>query len=157
MVMEKTAIIFIGIQASGKTTFYRQNFSSFRHINLDTLRTRERERKEIELCQGNGISYVVDNTNPTVEDRQRYIPAARQHGYKVIGYYFRASVRESAERNAKRDRVVPRIAIAGTSAKLQMPSYSEGFDEIYYVRIKDSSSDKSENFMFEIMPWQEEK
>ena len=153
--MEKTAVIFIGIQASGKTTFYRQNFSSFRHINLDTLHTRAKEQKEIEFCHAQGLSYTVDNTNPAMSDRQRYIPAAKQHGYKVIGYYFRSSVKESAERNAKRDRVVPRVAIAGTSAKLQMPSYSEGFDEIYYVKIIENPSDNVGNFKFDVQKWEE--
>lgn len=30
---------------------------------------------------------------------------------------------------------MPLAAIYGTNKKLQMPSYEEGFDEIYYVRI----------------------
>ena len=38
------AIIFTGIQASGKSTFFKQHFrSGFVHINLDTLHTRNKE------------------------------------------------------------------------------------------------------------------
>ena len=44
--MEKnTAIVFIGIQASGKSTFYREQFSRLVHINLDTLHTRNKENE----------------------------------------------------------------------------------------------------------------
>ena len=46
----KTAIIFIGIQACGKSTFYRERFSDIVHINLDTLRTRKKENKLLEEC-----------------------------------------------------------------------------------------------------------
>lgn len=42
---KKTAIIFIGIQAGGKSTFYREQFSELVHINLDTLKTRKKENK----------------------------------------------------------------------------------------------------------------
>lgn len=155
--MKKTAIILIGIQASGKTSFYRQHFSGLAHINLDTLHTRAKEQKAIEECHKNGLSYVVDNTNPAKEDRARYIPKAKFLGYRVIGYYFRSSVKESLERNSRRDRIVPVIAIAGTSAKLKFPSYSEGFDELYYVRMangKNYAEGKPEK-KFEILPYKE--
>ena len=42
--MEKYCVIFIGLQASGKTTFYRERFSDLPHVNLDTLHTRNKER-----------------------------------------------------------------------------------------------------------------
>ena len=42
---EKKAIIFIGLQASGKSTFYRQRLAKdYVHINLDTLHTRNKEK-----------------------------------------------------------------------------------------------------------------
>ena len=85
----KTAIIFIGIQACGKSTFYRERFSDIVHINLDTLRTRKKENKLLEECINNGHCFVVDNTNPKREDRVKYIIAACNAGYKIIGYYFR--------------------------------------------------------------------
>ena len=83
------AIIFTGIQASGKSTFFKQHFrSGFVHINLDTLHTRNKEAAILEQCLQNRASFVVDNTNPTADDRQRYIKAAREHGYRIEGYFF---------------------------------------------------------------------
>ena len=59
----KRAIIFIGIQASGKSTFYHNNFSEFVHVNLDTLCTRNKENKLLNECIANERSFVVDNSS----------------------------------------------------------------------------------------------
>ena len=42
---EKQAVVFIGIQASGKTTFYNRMLSdgTYTHISLDELHTRNKE------------------------------------------------------------------------------------------------------------------
>lgn len=147
----KTAIIFIGIQACGKSTFYRERFGKLVHINLDTLRTRKKENKLLEECINNGRSFVVDNTNPKREDRVKYITAAHNAGYKIIGYYFRSSINESIERNSNRTGKarVPDNAIICTHSKLELPSYDEGFDELYYVYI--------ENDGFDIKKWDDTK
>ena len=130
----KKAIIFIGIQAVGKSTFYHENFSEFVHINLDTLHTRNKENKLLNECIADEKSFVSDNTNPQRKDREKYITLARNAGYKVTGYYFRSSVSESIERNSTRTgkAKVPDTAIISTHAKLEIPSYNEGFDELYY-------------------------
>ena len=99
----KYAVIFIGIPASGKSTFYRERYSDYVHINLDTLHTRNKENILLDDCFRKGLSFVVDNTNPTVEDRAKYISTAKDKGYHIIGYYFRSSVFESLERNNLRE------------------------------------------------------
>lgn len=104
MCEDKIAVIFIGIQASGKTTFYKNIFREFVHINLDELHTRNKENLLLSECIENGVSFVVDNTNPTKTDREKYILAAKEHGYKIKGYYFRSSIRESIGRNSFRER-----------------------------------------------------
>ncbi|MBQ9974869.1 MAG: ATP-binding protein [Clostridia bacterium] len=134
--MEKTLVIMIGIQGSGKSTFYRLHLAeAFVRVNLDTLKTRNRERLLIEECIRDGKSYAIDNTNPTREDRHRYISAAKAEGYKIIGYFMESKLKKCIERNDKREECerVPASAIASTSNKLQMPSYDEGFDELYFV------------------------
>ncbi len=100
---EKTAIIFIGIQASGKSTFYHERFEDYVHINLDTLHTRNKEKLLLQECVENGYSFVVDNTNPTKADREKYIQIARDHGYRIHGYYFQSSVSDCIARNQKRE------------------------------------------------------
>lgn len=138
---EKTAIIFIGIQASGKSTFYQERFEDYVHINLDTLHTRNKEKLLLQECVESGCSFVVDNTNPTREDREKYIHAARDHGYHVQGYYFQSSVSDCIARNQNREGKarVPDQAVAATHRKLELPEYGEGFDELFYVRMEDGS------------------
>ena len=49
-------LIFIGIPASGKTSFYNHFYKkSYRHINLDTLKTRYQENLAINECIKNNI------------------------------------------------------------------------------------------------------
>ncbi len=58
------AVVFIDIQASGKTTFYKQGFfESHICINLDMLKTRHREAVLLESCLQMKQPFVVDNTN----------------------------------------------------------------------------------------------
>ena len=143
----KQAIIFIGIQASGKSSFYEDLLScyGYAHVNLDTLHTRRNEQKAVCNCYDKDLSFVIDNTNPEKNDRARYIPDAKSHGYEVIGFFFQSILKDCIARNEMRERQVPSHAISCTQNKLQMPEYSEGFDKIYFVRITDNG--------FEITDW----
>lgn len=134
--MSKTVVIMIGIQGSGKSEFCRRYLGGFTRVNLDTLKTRHREKLAILHCHETGCDYVVDNTNPTREDRVRYIAAAKAEGYRVIGYYMQSVLRDCIARNdwRKGRERVPAKAIAMTSNRLELPSYTEGFDELYYVK-----------------------
>lgn len=132
------AIIFIGLQASGKSTYYHRFLQNdYIHINLDTLHTRNKERLLMEECFMTGRSFVVDNTNPTAADRERYISVAKQYGYEVEGYFFQSVIAACVERNHLRSKkaCVPDKAIAATSNRMELPSYQEGFDKLYFVRI----------------------
>lgn len=134
-------IIFIGIQASGKTTFYQNHFKgTYEHVSLDVLNTRNKERLAIEQCIEQKKSLVIDNTNPTREDREKYITMAKANQYQVIGYYFESSIGKCIERNEKRSgkAKVPRCAVISTSKKLELPDWEEGFDKLYYVHLEDS-------------------
>jgi len=132
----KTAVIFMGLQGSGKSYYYNLHFKGkYEHINLDTLHTRNKESLMLKECTDRGACIVIDNTNPTRADRARYIPLLKDTGYRVIGYFFESKIKDCIRRNEERSGKarVPNIAIAATSNKLEMPSYSEGFDELYFI------------------------
>jgi predicted kinase len=132
------AVLFIGIPGSGKSTFYREKFfDSHVRINLDMLKTRHREMVLFEACINARQSFVVDNTNITLTERARYIPLARQAGFRVVGYYFRANLKAALQRNQLRSgkALIPSKAVAARFHQLELPDYSEGFDELFYVRI----------------------
>lgn len=132
------AVIFVGIQASGKSTFYSQHFFlTHLCINLDMLKTRHREKRLLETCLEISQSFVVDNTNPTIEDRKHYIEPAKNRGFQIMGYYFESKIADSIQRNQNRQpkQQVPEKEIRNTHTRLVIPKYTEGFDELYYVRL----------------------
>lgn len=135
--MEKTMVLMIGIQGSGKSTFYHKYLSDdYVRVNLDTLKTRNREEQLVSECFREGKSFAVDNTNPTRADRQRYIPLAQYWGYRIVGYFMESKLQTCIERNDQRSgsAKIPATAIAATSNKLQLPGFEEGFDELYFVK-----------------------
>ncbi len=134
------SVLLIGIQASGKSTFYRERFfATHVRISLDLLKTRHRERRLLQFCIDTQQPFVVDNTNGTRAERQRYIEAAKQSGFRVAGYYFQSRIEDCRRRNKARPagQQVPLKGILGTSGRLELPRYEEGFDRLYYVRIGD--------------------
>ena len=132
------AVIFCGIQGSGKSTFFKENFfRTHLRISLDLLRTRQREKIFLAACLESGQRFVVDNTNPTRVERSVYIQSAKERKFTVIGYYFSSKAEEAIARNASRPAKerVPDAAIKGTLAKLERPAMAEGFDVLYHVAI----------------------
>lgn len=131
-------IIFTGVQASGKSTFYMLNlYHSHLRINLDMLKTRHRENIIFEAGLVSKTKMVIDNTNPTRMDRARYIQRARDAGFEVIAYYFETDLKSTLERNSYRTgrANIPEVGVRATYKKLEVPSLDEGFDEIFKVKI----------------------
>jgi predicted kinase len=134
------AVILVGIQGAGKSTFYKERFSgTHARINLDELKTREREREFFEECLRTKRSLVVDNTNMKAADRARYIAPARAAGYRVVGYFLETSLKEAIRRNGLRagKAKVPVPAIAAALRRLEPLQKDEGFDQIFVVRSLD--------------------
>lgn len=134
----------IGLQASGKTTFRTHRFlAPHTVISLDEIdpkgnvkNAREREAQLLGEALAARRDIVIDNTNPTRQERAVYIEAAKQAGYRVSGYYLRSDLKECMARNAARkNKNVPEIALKSTIKRLERPSWDEGFDELYYVYI----------------------
>ncbi|GGH56974.1 hypothetical protein GCM10011379_01150 [Filimonas zeae] len=145
------AVIFCGIQATGKSTFFKEHFfATHMRISLDLFNTRNREDRFLETCFTTSQKFVVDNTNASKLEREKYIIMARLNRYKVIGYYFSSSLTDALERNSTRTgkALIPEKGVKGTYNRLQLPRRSEGFDELYFVSI--------ENNQFIIQPWKDE-
>jgi predicted kinase len=132
------AVILVGVQGAGKSTFYRERFfDTHVRINLDMLGTRKREQLLLAACLEAGQSFVVDNTNPQASDRARYIAPARAKGFRVIAYFFDVPLRDAMHRNNQRKlrKKIPPVAVAGTHKKLEPPQKAEGFDQIFTVQV----------------------
>jgi predicted kinase len=132
------AVIFIGIPGSGKSTFFRERFfDTHMRINLDMLKTRHREKILIEACLAAKQSFVIDNTNISTAERARYIPLARQAGFRVVGYFFQSHLGASLQRNQQRSgkASIPPKGLIARYRKLELPNFTEGFDALYTVQI----------------------
>jgi predicted kinase len=132
------AVIFIGVQGSGKTTFYKERFSeTHKQISGDVLSTRHRQQVLIDECLADKQSFVVDNTNVFRRGRADIIARAKAAGFRVIGYYFRSELGDALRRNSGRTgKVIPRVAVVVTFKKLEPPLLSEGFDDLHLVEIQ---------------------
>lgn len=131
-------IIFIGIQATGKSTFFKENFfNSHVRISMDLLNTRNKEKHFLETCFKTHTRLVIDNTNPTVEERKKYIELAKEKKYEIVGYYFSSSLEKAIERNNLRNgkEKIPEIGIRGCFRKLELPKKTEGFDRLFFVQV----------------------
>jgi predicted kinase len=135
------AVILVGVQGAGKSTFYRERFfDTHVRVNLDMLRTRKREELLIAACLEAGQSFVVDNTNPQAADRARYIGPARAKGFRTVAYFFDVPLRDAMQRNSRRKlkQKIPAVAVASTHKRLQPPDKSEGFDQLFTVSVANS-------------------
>ena len=97
------AVLLIGIQATGKSSFYKHNFANTHlRLNLDMLKTRHRETILLKACLKAKQPFVIDNTNPTILDRQKYIELAKEARFTVVGYYFQSILNDALKRNLER-------------------------------------------------------
>lgn len=130
----------MGLQATGKSSFYKRNFfHSHMRVSYSMLRDEEAEAMFVFYCLEARQNFVIDNTNPTVESREKYIGVAKGD-FEIIGYYFESKIRDAIKRNKKRSarERITEDYILRTYNKLQVPSYNEGFDKLYYVKIVDN-------------------
>ncbi len=159
-------MILIGIQASGKTTFYRRCLgNSYVHVSLDNWRGKSgvRAKEHAAILAGlraaaegkeNLRGIVVDNTNTTAATRKRYFEYANEFsreaccGVRLTAWYFDADLESCLRRNAQRPKdappgvgyFVPPSAIHAFRRRLELPGYEEGFEEISHVRIREDGS-----------------
>ncbi|MCW9018261.1 MAG: hypothetical protein OQJ89_14920, partial [Kangiellaceae bacterium] len=66
-----------------------------------------------------------------------YIDAFKSRGFSIDGYFFESRTQLCIERNQERSDVekVLTVAIRATRNRLELPSYAEGFDNLYFVSI----------------------
>ncbi len=138
--MPPELIIFVGLQASGKSTYYHSHLAATHvHVSKDLMKNaRNRDEKQqemIEAALAQGRSVVVDNTNPTPAVRAPLIGIGRRHGARVVACYFETTVKDAVARNRLREGKarVPDVAIFVTAKKMVPPGFDEGFDEVRVI------------------------
>lgn len=71
------------------------------------------------------------------KERFRHLGLLKKNGYHCIFcYFFQSRVHACIARNHLRGTTVPDKVIAATSNQMDLPSMSEGFTDMIYVRVK---------------------
>nr|WP_281376621.1 AAA family ATPase [Actinomycetospora corticicola] len=126
----------IGLQACGKTTFFRVHLGSTHVlVSKDAMPRSARHRearliRELAAALAAGHDVCVDNTQPSAAERAGVIAAARAAGAQVVGHWWHPDLPLSLERNARRAEPVPLVGLYAASARWEEPRLDEGFDEL---------------------------
>lgn len=138
-------VILSGLQAAGKSSFYRERFAATHvHVSKDAWpNARKRERRQQRLVEEHlraGRSVVVDNTNPTPAERLPLVAIARAAGARATSYAFVTSVEEALLRNAGREgrARIADVGIFSVAKQLVLPAPDEGFDLRFVVRLTEA-------------------
>nr|XP_056719440.1 bifunctional polynucleotide phosphatase/kinase [Euleptes europaea] len=134
-------VLTVGFPAAGKSTFVKQRLVSagYAYANRDTLGSWQ---KCVAVCQSallGGKSVVVDNTNPDLESRGRYIDCAKALGVPCRCFLFTASLEQAKHNNRFREMTekehvpVNSIVLNTHKSKYVEPSLEEGFAEILKI------------------------
>lgn len=150
-------VVTVGFPAAGKSTFIKEHLvpKGYAYANRDTLGTWQKCVAACEEALRNGKPIVVDNTNPDVESRGRYISCAKKAGVPVRCFFFTAPVEVAKHNNRFREMTskghvsVNDMVINSYKSKFVAPSLSEGFSEILKINFVPNFKDPELKSMFE--------
>lgn len=142
--------MLIGIQGSGKSTYVSDSGINAVHLSSDALRKEfygdetvqdnpafifeEMKRRTVaHLLAGNDVMYDATNVNAKKRRVLLSYLKAQVKDLETNALYLYTDFEECVRRNNSRDRVVPYEVLKRTYKALQVPTYSEGWDNIHYI------------------------
>ncbi|XP_069461738.1 bifunctional polynucleotide phosphatase/kinase isoform X2 [Ambystoma mexicanum] len=144
-------VVAVGLPAAGKSTFFKEHLvpEGYVYANRDTVGSWQ---KCVVMCAEslkNGKSVVIDNTNPDVESRNRYIECAKKAGVPIRCFLFTATIEMAKHNNTFREMTytgqghqpVNDMIFNSYKSKFVAPSLKEGFSEILKINFVPSFKD----------------
>jgi predicted kinase len=134
-------VVLVGLQGAGKSSWVREHLAATHDVvskdHWPHARRREaRQRRVVAELLARGRSVVVDNTNPSPEERAPLIAAARAAGVPVRAVWLDTPLDTCLARNEAREgqAKVPLVGVYATRARLVAPTVHEGFARVDAVR-----------------------
>lgn len=133
--------LFVGYPGSGKSFLASTHFAGLGYIqaNRDTVGSWQKCISIMEKSLQEGKSVVIDNTNPDLESRQRYVNAAKKLKVPVRCFLFNVSKDQCRHNNKYRafcgadHSNVSDMIYNMYKSKYVEPTLKEGFEEIVKV------------------------
>ncbi|WP_308307447.1 AAA family ATPase [Streptomyces sp. ISL-10] len=134
--------VLVGLQAAGKSTFYRRCLAdAYALVSKDLFprSARNKQQRQMRLVAqalSAGTPVAVDNANPSPDEWQPLIALAHARGATATAYWFPPDVEGSLLRNAVREggERVPDVGVRATLRRLRRPALTDGFDAVHEVR-----------------------
>ncbi|NP_001108303.1 polynucleotide kinase 3'-phosphatase [Xenopus laevis] len=94
-------VVAVGFPGAGKSTFFKEHLvpKGYDYANRDTLGSWQKCVAACEDALKKGKRIVIDNTNPDLESRSRYIDCARKAGLPARCFLFTATIEEAKHNN----------------------------------------------------------
>jgi predicted kinase len=140
-------VVMVGLQGCGKSTWVQQHLAATHVVvskdHWPNARRREaRQQRVVAELLAEGRTVVVDNTNPSREERAALVALGRAAGTRVRAVWVDVPFDTCLQRNLAREgrARVPVQGLLATRKRFVPPTTEEGFERVDVVRNDDVPS-----------------